>query len=159
MKKLFIEISVILIISVSTSLIFNFSSGSPLPVFKKYVPNEDKPIIFPEIDTISLEVLEFLMTKERSLLLDARPYESYRDGHIPGSFSFPVNEFEKIFPERGSFLKLAKTIIVYCSSKDCKDSADLALYLLDKGFGDIFIYEGGIEEWISKGKDIEQSKN
>ncbi len=76
MKKLFIEISVIVIVSIFASLIFNYSAGSSLPIFKKYTPEEagrqNKEKNLPEIEIISLDVLEFLTVKERILLLDAR---------------------------------------------------------------------------------------
>lgn len=163
MKKLFIEISVIVIVSIFASLIFNYSAGSPLPIFKKYTPDEagrqNKGKDLPEIEIISLDVLEFLTAKERFLLLDARSYKNYETGHIPGSFSFPVGEFEKIFPERGSFLKLAETIIIYCSDENCEDSYNLALKLQSRGFSNIFVYKGGFEEWESSGREIKKGGN
>jgi len=163
MKKLFVEISVIIAISILASLIFNYSAGPPLPIFKKYIPGEagrqNKGKTLPEIEIISIDILEFLMTKEGSLLLDARSYKNYKNGHIKGSFSFPVNELEKIFPETGSFLKPGKTIIIYCTNTNCEDSVDLASKLQERGFTGIFVFKGGFEEWVSAGREIEKDGN
>jgi rhodanese-related sulfurtransferase len=42
-------------------------------------------------------------------------------------------------------------LVVYCSGWSCNDSYDLARRLQDKGFRDLLLYRGGMEDWLEKG--------
>ncbi len=46
-------------------------------------------------------------------------------------------------------------IITYCVDIDCNDSFILAKKLYENGQREIFVYKGGIEEWVSLGNKVE----
>jgi rhodanese-related sulfurtransferase len=51
-------------------------------------------------------------------------------------------------------LRGARLLVVYCSGESCHDSRDLALRLQGQGFRDLFLYRGGMEDWLAKGNSV-----
>ena len=92
---------------------------------------------------------------EDFVLLDARILESYEEEHIAGAASLPVNEAEKaesIIPDKN------KEIITYCNGFGCPISPILAEKLIDMGYTNVAIYEGGIKEWKDAGYPTEKNE-
>jgi rhodanese-related sulfurtransferase len=52
--------------------------------------------------------------------------------------------------------KVAKDqiIITYCSGFGCPDSFDLGMTLIDVGYLDVLVFEGGFPEWRDAGLPI-----
>ncbi|UCG32961.1 MAG: rhodanese-like domain-containing protein [Phycisphaerales bacterium] len=89
------------------------------------------------------------------VFLDARDEDGYVDDHVPGAVLVNHYRQAKYLPAVMPRLMNAETIFVYCSGGDCEDSRFLASSLIyDHGLSSdtVFVYEGGIEEWIAKGK-------
>jgi rhodanese-related sulfurtransferase len=105
----------------------------------------------PTVTKISLAEAKERFDSKTGVFIDARLYPLYEDGHVEGAMSFPVKDYEKDKDiEKIAGLK-EKKIIIYCSGKDCHDSANLAAYLVKEGFVDIEIFEGGWPEWKEAG--------
>lgn len=177
MKRFVLQTIGILGLSVVIGLAYNQFSKTPLPVFEKYdahmvdlvvagkqlniTPSKDtavsgaKETEVPHFDEIDVDTLRALVESESAVLLDARPPEDYRKGWIPGSISLPIIRFNETYDEVAPRIEEGKTIITYCEGYHCTDSSMLALALHKKGHLDIFVYKGGIEEWIELGYDVE----
>jgi len=153
MKKIIIEVLSILTVSVVAAIIFNQVSGNSISILKKYKNIEPVERTY-NVEMIDIEVFTYYRSRGGTIVLDARPAEDFLSGHIPGANSFSVGKFDTLFSEQGQLLKLGKTIIVYCSGPDCKDSSMLALLLLKKGIKNIFVFKGGMEEWTGSGYEI-----
>jgi 3-mercaptopyruvate sulfurtransferase SseA len=158
MKKFFIELSVIVVLSMAIGVAYNHFQDSSLPLFKKYRPGpapaagEDLSIYYHDIDG---ETLKSLLEADMVVLLDARSASGYSKGYIPGAVSFPIGEFNRTYPEVAKRLttaeKQGKSIVIYCIGVHCLDSSLLAKELHNKGHREIFVYKGGIEEWQELG--------
>lgn len=109
------------------------------------------PAAFEEIEQ---ETLKLILSQDPHLLLDARPAESYRTGHLPGARSLPAYEFDTVYPELSHLFSSDLTIIVYCSSASCQDADLLAESLYRQGIGNILLYRGGFAEWEETGNPI-----
>jgi hydroxyacylglutathione hydrolase len=90
--------------------------------------------------------------------LDARPDNHYQAGHIPGAYQFdhfhPENYLATILP----VCQAAQQIVVYCHGGECEDSEFAAVMLTrDAGIAKekLFVYGGGITEWIDRGLPVE----
>ncbi len=89
------------------------------------------------------------------LFIDARSREAYREGHIPGAISIPAWEpglEEKIqrLAEQGA---AGEPVIVYCNqARECEDSKIVASNLVQFGFADVSVYEGGVGQWAVEKK-------
>lgn len=144
---------VMIFASVVCGLASNFIAEKPLPLFKALA----KPYLvagaasFSEVDA---DFVRQLGADSGNVLVDARPVEIYRQGHIPGAINLPISRFNDFISERLTSLRAARQLIVYCSGWSCNDSYDLARRLLGKGFKDLLLYRGGMEDWLEKGNVV-----
>jgi rhodanese-related sulfurtransferase len=90
-----------------------------------------------------------------ALLVDARAPELYLDGHLPDAVSLPMVEIDASFLGFQSRVPAGQTLIVYCSGFGCPDSFDLGLYLIEAGYRDVRVFEGGFPEWQDSGLSVE----
>jgi rhodanese-related sulfurtransferase len=82
------------------------------------------------------------------ILLDVLPFKSYRDGHIEGAVSFPL---ETITEENASIILYKDSnIIVSSMSNECYASTAAAIKLAELGYS-VLDYKGGMREWIEHG--------
>ncbi len=61
------------------------------------------------MDTISARELEQYIGNPNYLLIDLRPADEYRQGHIPGAVNAPQGEYENILKRR-----YYQCLILYC---------------------------------------------
>ena len=89
--------------------------------------------------------------------VDARDEQQYRQGHIPGACEFNPYYPEKYFATMLPVCQAAEQIVVYCNGGDCDDSESAAITLRDVGIANrkLFVYTGGILEWITNGLPVE----
>ena len=86
------------------------------------------------------------------LFIDARDDMEYREGHITGSKLAPANP--------GDITRWATEddpVVTYCSGGECDLSMDLANELMgeDWGFARVFVFDGGLPQWIEAGYPVE----
>ena len=92
---------------------------------------------------------------DRSVLVDARISEFYAEAHLPGAVSLPFTGAETELDVFKSQYAATRSIIIYCSGFGCNDSFDLGVLLLNNGYHDVMIYEGGYPEWRDAGLPTE----
>lgn len=90
-------------------------------------------------------------------LLDARPLEDYRKGHIPGALPFPASDGFDALMRHADVLMEASWIGVYCSGAWCDEGLRVGRLLRESGFSDVRLYVGGYEEWSARGGRIDIS--
>ncbi|MEU2110144.1 metalloregulator ArsR/SmtB family transcription factor [Streptomyces sp. NPDC019507] len=74
-------------------------------------------------------------------VLDVRPVEEYRAGHIPGALSIPVAELT----DRIGELPEGEEIVVYCRGQYCALAYDAVRLLTDRGRRAIRLHDGMVE--------------
>ncbi|HEY9369111.1 metalloregulator ArsR/SmtB family transcription factor [Streptomyces sp.] len=74
-------------------------------------------------------------------VLDVRPVEEYRAGHIPGALSIPVAELT----DRIGELPAGEEIVVYCRGEYCALAYDAVRLLTDRGRRAIRLHDGMVE--------------
>lgn len=89
--------------------------------------------------------------------VDARAEEFYRyEGHIEGALSLPYEDFETAYQRVGGRLPgKDREIVCYCSGYGCEESAEVAKLLMARGYGRVFVYEGGWPDWREAGLPVE----
>lgn len=95
------------------------------------------------------EVRELLKTG--AVLIDARAVEVYDAGHLPQAVSLPAENLYELLADFVEQVPIDTTLIVYCSGFGCPDSENVAEGLLDEGYTDVRVYEGGFPEWRDSG--------
>ena len=86
-------------------------------------------------------------------VLDVRPTEEYRAGHIPGALSIPVAELATRLRE----LPRDREIVAYCRGPYCVMAVDAVDLLRKRGF-DAHRMEEGVADWRARGWRIEREK-
>lgn len=86
-------------------------------------------------------------------ILDVRPVEEYRAGHIPGAVSIPVDELKSRLGE----LPKNREIVAYCRGPYCVMALDAVQLLRKKGFA-AHRMEQGVAEWRARGWRVEAQR-
>jgi rhodanese-related sulfurtransferase len=79
-------------------------------------------------------------------VLDVRPPEEYRAGHIPGALSIPVSELRVRLKE----LPKDREVVAYCRGPYCVMAVDAVELLRQKGFK-AHRLEQGVVDWRARG--------
>jgi rhodanese-related sulfurtransferase len=83
-------------------------------------------------------------------VLDVRPPEEYRTGHIPGALSIPLDELKARLRE----VPKGRDVVAYCRGPYCVMAADAVDMLRKKGFA-AHRLEQGVADWSARGWRVE----
>ena len=83
-------------------------------------------------------------------VLDVRPPEEYRAGHIPGALSIPVGELKARLEE----LPKGREVVAYCRGPYCVMAVEAVELLRKKGFR-AYRMEQGVVDWRARGWRVE----
>ncbi len=141
-------------LSLNYQLLYNVFTGKSVattviqPEVDTALPdNENLPLLpFP----VEFEELESLLA-DGAVLVDARSLESYQDEHLKTAVSLPFPPTEAILDKFKQQVGLERTLITYCSGYGCHDSFDLGIILLQAGYAEVLVYEGGVPQWRDAG--------
>ena len=83
-------------------------------------------------------------------VLDVRPSEEYRAGHIPGALSVPLDHLKEILVK----LPADREIVAYCRGPYCVLAVQAVEVLREKGFNAIRLEES-VQDWRAMGLTVE----
>ena len=122
---------------------------SPLPVGKiDQTVREHVPVTLPM--PVVLDEVQQLMNAG-GLLIDARSPELFAAGHIEGAISLPMVDIEEVLADFIARIDRDQVVMTYCSGFGCPDSFDLGMRLIEEGFSDVRVFEGGYPGWPDAG--------
>lgn len=90
-----------------------------------------------------------------AIFIDTRNHEDYTEGHIPRAISIPLESFD-FKSEILSELSKDQRIITYCDGEECSQSIDMAVYLEELGFTNVYFFIEGWLEWQKNGYPISE---
>ena len=99
-----------------------------------------------DLEPVDRDALVKRVRKGEVVVLDVRPAEEYRAGHIPGALSMPIQELKR----RLSELPKGQEIVAYCRGPYCVFSDRAVELLRAKGFQAVRLDEG-ILDWRARG--------
>ena len=102
-----------------------------------------------DLEPIDRDALVKRVRKGEVVVLDVRPAEEYRAGHIPGALSMPIPELKR----RLSELPKSQEIVAYCRGPYCVFSDQAVALLRAKGFQAVRLDEG-ILDWRARGLPV-----
>jgi rhodanese-related sulfurtransferase len=92
------------------------------------------------------------LAEESVVVLDVRPEEEYRAGHVPGALSVPVSSLEAVL----QVLPKDKEIVAYCRGPYCVFSDEAVALLKSRGYRASRLSEG-FPEWRAAGHPVESA--
>jgi rhodanese-related sulfurtransferase len=99
------------------------------------------------LEPMRLEDLLSRMKSSNIILLDVRPEQEFKAGHIPNAINIPIDQLTARFKE----LKKSKQYIAYCRGPFCVFADDAVQLLIQKGFKANRLEEG-YPDWKIKFK-------
>lgn len=101
------------------------------------------------MEPIDRDALISRIQKEEVIILDVRPTEEFRAGHINGALSVPLKELELMLAK----LPKNKEIVAYCRGPYCVLSVDAVQLLNQKGYRAVRLEEG-VQDWRAMGLPV-----
>jgi rhodanese-related sulfurtransferase len=87
-----------------------------------------------------------------AILIDVRPAEEFRSGHIPGALSVPLGKLKGYLKN----LPKGREVVAYCRGPYCIMALDAVAYLKKKGYS-AHRLDLGVLDFVAMGKRIESS--
>lgn len=156
-SRLLLEAAVICAVAMSIGLtlnhrmVLNAFSGktvAPPPIELAQV----EVAAFP--DPVELDEVRELITAG-ALLIDARHQEDFLAAHLKGAVSLPLGEVEQRLEDFRREVPVDRVLITYCNGFGCPDSFDLGVLLLEAGYAEVRVFEGGFPEWRDAGLPLQ----
>jgi rhodanese-related sulfurtransferase len=90
--------------------------------------------------------------------VDARPAETFAQGHIPGAVPCYPYESDDCMKNVLPVVENAEKVVVYCGGGDCEDSIFMSRELIETfevPYDKVFLFEGGWKEWTLNKMNVE----
>ena len=87
------------------------------------------------------------------LLVEALGSDYWADAHLPGALNIPADQVDRLAPRL--LPDLDAEIVIYCSTT-CQNSDIAARRLVELGYRNVLVYDGGKEDWIEHGLPVER---
>ncbi|MDP3775359.1 MAG: metalloregulator ArsR/SmtB family transcription factor [Gemmatimonadales bacterium] len=98
------------------------------------------------LEPVDAEALRDRVRRGEVTVLDVRPAEEYRAGHIPGAISLPLAVLER----RLATLPRDRELVAYCRGPYCVLAVEAVQRLRREGFRAVRL-EDGVPEWRARG--------
>ncbi len=105
---------------------------------------------------LTIDEARALQKSGKAVFLDARPDREYQYAHIPNAIMAYYME-AKSNPQVLT-LDRNQTVVAYCNSPKCPMAEVLATKLNEIGFTRIYVFPGGMKEWIGAKMPIQASE-
>ena len=102
------------------------------------------------IDAVEAKTLQ----ESGALFFDSRGRDAYAAGHIPGAKHL---FFHQVWDELEELAARDTEIVFYCEDPGCHLAAHSSAQALTLGFGRVYYFAGGFEEWKQSGFPVESS--
>lgn len=164
-KKISIEVMLILTVSVCIGFIVNHFNPKGIAIIGKWdkekgavsAVSKDAPIINESLEIKSVEEARTIYDSGDTLFVDARGSDAFKEGHVKGAVSLPVDDFHSIGQAFLDKYKPETKMVVYCSGRECEDSHTLAGFLKDLGYTNVRIMIDGYPGWETGGNPVEKN--
>ncbi len=112
-------------------------------ITRQYLQNQ------PDLESVDRETLRERVRTGAVTVLDVRPAEEYRAGHIPGALCVPIERLDQYLQS----LPTEQEIVAYCRGPYCVLAVEAVSKLKGKGFLAVRM-EDGVQEWRAQGLPV-----
>lgn len=165
LKKRIIEICLILLIAIVAAFARNYLNPKGIAIWGQWdkdkgvvsALSKDMPAIPVSFEIQNISEAKQLYDAAKTIFVDARGAEAYKEGHVKGAISLPVDDFHSIGQAFLEKFPPSTAMVVYCSGRECEDSHTLAGYLKDLGYTNVRIMIDGYPGWEKGGYPVEKN--
>ena len=105
------------------------------------------------VTTITLQDVAARIERRDVAVVEALPRSYWDDGHLPTAINVPHDADDATI--LAALPDHDRAVIVYCANAACSNSGILARRLDQLGYADVAAYEGGKQDWIEAGLELE----
>ncbi len=138
----------ILLFSLTIGILYNMNSPNGVTLVPPYVIRTDAKMIS-VAEAVSPEY------GERSVIVDARPAEFYREEHIKSAVNMPPAIFDFIYLMKFSNLPVDTPIIIYGRNISKHYDEEVAYKFQMRAHKTVRILDGGVSAWKKSGYEVE----
>ena len=161
-KKTVTETCVLLSIAITTALAVNHFSPAGIALVGQWdesegviTANAKNGVVASELEIKDVKIAKQIHDSGKAVFVDARNRENFEDGHIPGSVSLPVGQFDESIDSFMNQYSPDRPLVTYCSGRTCEDSHRLAQLLFGVGFNNVKVFIDGFPGWEAEGYPVE----
>jgi ArsR family transcriptional regulator len=97
------------------------------------------------------QVKRLLDEGQAVVLVDLRPEEGFRQGHLPGARSVPLRQLRRRYGEIPS----TRPVVLYCACPEEELTAAFR-FLSDEGYRNVRVLQDGFPGWVRHGYPLER---
>ena len=141
-----LDTCLIVLAGVVLGVLFNLTSPSGIEIIPESLLAPD-PVM---VDVQTANQLDM----DKIVIVDARPGEFYKQGHIPGAISLPKDLFDFVYSMKLANLDPATPMIVYGRTISRHYDSDVARQLELLGHENVMVIQGGLSAWEEAGYEV-----
>lgn len=161
-NKIIKEMIFLLGISIISGFTVNFFSPAGIALVGQWnespgvMGSEPKSDVFSgELEIKHIRTAKQIYDSGKAVFVDARSLENFENGHIKGSESLPLDQFDNLIEAFKEKYPADTYIVTYCSGRTCDDSHRLEQLLFDHGYVNVSVFIDGYHGWKAEGFPIE----
>jgi len=139
----------IFFLAVALSFIFNFSNPNGINLIPSIWSHEPSP-------SIDLYRAKIKHDSGKTLFVDARPPNFFKQRHIQGAINLPLTLFDFVYMMKLNSLDPEKEIIVYGRNFSRLYDEEVAFKLISRGHTNVNVLLAGLSTWEKNGYPIKQ---
>ncbi len=149
-RRLGLEAAAILVVAGALGLLVNALSPHGIAIMR--------PLTLRELDAryLTADETRARFDAGQTIFLDVRRAKLFAAGRIAGALNLPAEEFTKRFAEFAPMLPRETEILIYCDSKHCELSRQVADQLGQLGYRSAKVFYYGWDEWQQRGWPVER---
>ena len=156
------EMIFLLGISIISAFTVNFFSPAGIALVGQWdeslgvvASKADSDVFSGELEIKDVKTAKQIYDKGKAVFVDARSLENFKNGHIKGAESLPLDQFDNFIKAFKKKYPTDTFIVTYCSGRTCDDSHRLEQLLFDHGYVNVSIFIDGYQGWKAEGYPIE----
>jgi rhodanese-related sulfurtransferase len=161
-NKIIKEMIFLLGIAIISAFTVNFFSPKGIALVGQWgesqsvIASQAKSDVFSgELEIKDIKTAKQIFDKGKAVFVDARSIENFKNGHIKGAKSLPLDQFDNLIKAFKKTYPNDTFIVTYCSKRTCDDSRKLEQRLFDHGYINVSIFIDGYQAWKAEGYPIE----
>ena len=161
-NKIIREMIFLLGISIISAFAVNFFSPAGIALLGQWdeppgiIASQTKNDVFSgELEIKHVKTAKQIYDKGKAVFVDARSLENFKNGHIKGAESLPLDQVDNLIKAFKEKYPADTSIVAYCSGRSCDDSHRLEQLLFDHGYINVSIFIDGYQAWKAEGFPIE----
>jgi rhodanese-related sulfurtransferase len=134
---------------------FNCISANPIPWI--YSPAKFINLEGMRVPLIDEKKAMELFQSQNTVFVDSRKQEDYGKSHVKGSIFISPNDMEERFVSVEPLLPQHFNIVLYCYGPECDMAEQVAVFLAQMQYKNLFIMTSGFPAWEKAGYPVDRA--